>query len=346
LDTLTHALSGALLGRATAGRHSPLPLGQRMTVGALAAAFPDADYVVSFVSPLSYLLNHRGLTHSLLVLPLWAWLLAWLAAIAFRDPRGWRAYLPIAALGVASHILGDLITSYGTMVLAPVSDRRFAWGTTFIIDLWFSGIIIAGLLASSVWKPSRLPAFAATGALVAYVGFQGWLKSEALAVGERQAREAHIEGARVTAQPGPVSPFNWTVVIDREGKYRYATVNLARRDRLPRPDEDSGFFYRLSAPFDPPLQASWSQASLDGGNPVAREAWNSEALAFFRWFAEYPTLLRIDSGNPSTCAWFYDLRFVRPGGGTLPFRYGACREADGPWRRFQLVGDDERRALD
>ena len=30
------------------------------------------------------------------------------------------------------------------MILAPFSDWRAAIGTTFIIDLWFSGIILAG----------------------------------------------------------------------------------------------------------------------------------------------------------------------------------------------------------
>jgi len=43
MDTLTHALSGALLARATAPAVSAdvLPLRRRLAIGALAAAFPD-----------------------------------------------------------------------------------------------------------------------------------------------------------------------------------------------------------------------------------------------------------------------------------------------------------------
>jgi inner membrane protein len=74
---------------------------------------------------------------------------------------------------------------------------------------------------------------------------------------------------------------------------------------------------------------------------VAVEAWNSEALAFFRWFADAPVFDGITEG--STCVWFADLRFLTPGRDTLPFRYGACREAaGGVWRAYQRSGESGR----
>src|SRR3954462_4045699 len=91
MDTLTHALSGALLARATAPRDpdaDTLPLGRRMVVGALGAAFPDSDVAASYLSPLSYLYHHRGVTHSLLLLPLWAVLLSLLFAFIWRRRHG------------------------------------------------------------------------------------------------------------------------------------------------------------------------------------------------------------------------------------------------------------------
>ncbi|HEV7799954.1 MAG TPA: metal-dependent hydrolase, partial [Burkholderiales bacterium] len=79
MDTLTHALAGALLARATAPREQKpdsLPLGRRMFVGFVAAAFPDIDFVTSYLTPLSNIYHHRGITHSLILLPLWAALVA------------------------------------------------------------------------------------------------------------------------------------------------------------------------------------------------------------------------------------------------------------------------------
>ena len=67
MDTLTHALSGALLARATASKRDEpdaLPLGRRMLIGFLACAAPDLDFVVSYLGPIGYIENHRGLTHS------------------------------------------------------------------------------------------------------------------------------------------------------------------------------------------------------------------------------------------------------------------------------------------
>ena len=99
---------------------------------------------------MAYLAQHRGVTHSLILLPLWALLFSWILAKILREPRGWRALYGVTAMGIGLHIAGDWITGFGTMVFAPFSDWRAALGTTFIIDLWFSGIIVAGLLVSAV----------------------------------------------------------------------------------------------------------------------------------------------------------------------------------------------------
>src|SRR5581483_3601003 len=132
-----------------------------MTAGFLACAAPDLDLLWSSSSSVDFLLHHRGVTHSFVMLPVWAAVLAWLLARIVRDPGGWRALYGITAGALALHIAGDLITSYGTMILAPFSDWRAAIGTTFIIDLWFSGILVAGLIASAIAWRSRLPAIAA-----------------------------------------------------------------------------------------------------------------------------------------------------------------------------------------
>jgi inner membrane protein len=345
VDTLTHALSGALLARATAPAQADertLPLGRRILVGFLATAVPDLDFVFGYLGPVEYLYNHRGITHSLILLPLWAFLLAKLAALAWRRDRPWRAYFGIIAMGIALHIAGDWITSYGTMVLAPFSDARFGLGTTFIIDLWLTGIILAGLAAAAIWRRSPVPAIAGLAALCGYIAFQGLQQQRAIEWGAAYAKEAGLAQAAVTVQPRPVSPFNWMVIVRNGEDVRYSLVNLARREPLPVPP-DAGFVRRLDAVYLPLGLAKWVHASRfgtsEGERAVAREAWAQPQLEFFRWFAEEPVLLRVEAGNRSTCAWFQDLRFFTPGRSTWPFRYGMCREGAGPWRLFLLVGE-------
>src|SRR5918993_4136482 len=106
MDPLTHALAGAALGRATAARAArpdQLSIRARMASGTVAAVFPDVDGLIRYISPIAYLDHHRGLTHSLLLLPLWALALAWLFARVVRDPRGPRPWFGICAIGIASH---------------------------------------------------------------------------------------------------------------------------------------------------------------------------------------------------------------------------------------------------
>ncbi|HSB48876.1 MAG TPA: metal-dependent hydrolase [Burkholderiales bacterium] len=351
MDTITHALSGALLARATAPAQADektLPLVRRVLVGLAAAAVPDIDFVISWIGPVEFLLHHRGATHSLVMLPLWAYLLARLCAVIWRGDRPWRAYFGVIALGLGVHIAGDWITSFGTIVFAPLSDIRVGLGTTFIIDLWFSAIIVAGLAASAIWRASHVPAVAGLAVLCGYVAFQGVLQSRAVDWGEAYARNAGLQQAAVTAQPRPVSPFNWMVIVRNGEEVRYSFVNLARREPL-RPAPGAGYIARLDASYLPPAQAQWVHATHFGSSSaergIAREVWSQPQFAFFRWFAEEPVLLRVDSGNPSTCAWFQDLRFFTPGRDTWPFRYGMCREGGGPWELFRLIGDSTRLAV-
>ena len=325
MDTLTHALSGALLARATAARDAPpRSMPRRVAAGFLACAAPDLDYVVSYVGPVEYLVHHRGATHSIFLLALWALPLSWVLAKLLREPGGWRALYGVSALGIGAHIAGDVITSYGTVILAPFSDWRAGIGTTFIIDLWFSGIILAGLAASAVFRRSRWPALAALVVLAGYVAFQYVQRQEALEFAARHA----WPGAKIDAYPRPVSPFNWTVFVTDDEKHEFAHINLVRTAPR-RYTPGDGFIARLDSPYMPLHQAIWVRRTRYGEveQERGREAWSSPALGFFRWFATQPAF----DGSDARCVWFADLRFLTPGRDGNPFRYGVCRE-DGDWR--------------
>jgi inner membrane protein len=333
VDTLTHALSGALLARATAPKDAPpRSVPRRVAAGFFACAAPDLDFVIGFVGPVEYLLTHRGVTHSFVLLPAWALILSWILAKLLREPGGWRALYGVTALALLTHIVGDLITSFGTMILAPLSDWRAAIGTTFIIDLWFSGIILIGLIGSAVFYRSRIPAVAASIALAGYVGFQYVQRERALDLGKEYAKSIGLRDARIAVHPRPVSPFNWTVFVSDDETHRFAHVNLVREEpRRYQPGE--GFIARIDSPYLPVEQAIWVTRPRYGHTDVSviKEAWNSEALSFFRWFADMPAFDGVSEG--STCIWFTDLRFLTPGRETMPFRYRVCRDRPGsPWR--------------
>ncbi len=356
MDTLTHALSGALLARALVAPDAsrmalpqrwfgrPLSVAQAVAVGAAAATFPDADFVLGWVSDLAYLRGHRGVTHSLLMWPVWSVLIGLLFARLFRRPELWKRASWIAASALGIHILGDWITQFGTMLLAPLSDARFGLGSIFIIDLVLTGIIVAGLLGSLLVRSSRAPALIALALLPAWVGVSLVGRAEALQFARAFAAQEGIAARMIDAAPRPASPFNWTVVIFDGAQYRYAHVNTRRTEPLAA-GPDANFIRRFSAPYQPLDRAQWQTAPKVPEGPdeaLARAAWSHPEFGFFRWFAQFPAFERIDRGADGECVWFKDLRFLTPGRNSMPFRYGMCRLAQDAWRPFRLDGEAGR----
>jgi len=340
LDTLTHALSGALAARATARPNGALRLRTRVALGFAAAAFPDGDIVVRLAGDtLTYLDTHRGVTHSVVMLPAWvagAVLVAWLAG---ARGRVLREIAFVFGLGIAVHILGDVITAYGTMIFAPLSRARVSFPVTFIIDPWFTAIILAGLLVSWRRPAARAPARAAIACLCLYVGGQAVLHGEALAVARSYAQATGRDGARVHALPQPFSPFNWKLLVQDDRAIEESYLSLWRARPVPSPGSGADMFAQINAAYRPAHDLHWVRHAL--GGPVAQsadlvhEAWEAPALAVFRRFALYAVPDRVVREPRRTCVWFVDLRFTLAGR-NAPFRYGACRA--GELATWTLVG--------
>lgn len=321
-----------------------VPVWHGVALGFVAAAFPDSDVVLRVVSDLAYLRGHRGVTHSLLLLPLWALLLGWLASHAFRRREAWRRYAWLAAACIGIHIAGDWITQFGTMLFAPLSDARFGLGSVFIIDLVFSGIIVAGLVVSAVLWRSRLPALLALLLLLpAWVGVTVIGRNEALSFARDYVRQHGIQAQIIDAAPRPGSPFNWSVVVFDGTRYHVAHVNTRRSEPLVA-GADANFVRRFSAPYAPLHLAQWEQLEKFGTDApaLAREVWEHPDFAFFRWFAMYPLAYRVEQHAQDTCVWYRDLRFGFPGRTSTPFRFGMCRNGtDDAWSLYavdDLVG--------
>ena len=182
MDTITHGIAGALIGKAifagedlfgpsapaaSAGEKSGSEGRQRSQVTRgrvvtwslmLGAIFPDSDVLRDLFSHdrLLVVTWHRSITHSLVLLPLWAMLLAGLTR-ALTSWRKWEApsfaaSSGIYAVGILSHILLDLVTSFGTMIWSPLKWSRPAWDLLFIVDFTFTGILLVPQLLAWVYS--------------------------------------------------------------------------------------------------------------------------------------------------------------------------------------------------
>ena len=332
METVTHILSGALIARAIVPslpqREADFSVKTAVLCGATAAAFPDIDFVAAAFGPLAYLMNHRGITHSVILLPLFAFLIAATFAAMNKKPRQWSSLYRYAGAGLLIHILGDLCNSYGTMIFAPLSDHRFGWGSTFIFDFWLTGIILAGLLLSLRWRNSRYPAQVALVLLVGTIGAQIMLKERAIEVGQDYASANGWSTVSVDALPQALSPFRWMVVVKNGNVYSYTYLNLLRQEAVTDPISESSWLSRFNASYPSAERAVWQKQEQFGfdrqDSLLSRQAFNHPGFAFFRWFAAYPVLYRIERLPNRQCVWFEDLRFRLPGLERPTFRFGMC----------------------
>ncbi len=153
MDPITHGIAGSLLGKSFFTKREGRIATFACTLGAV---FPDVDVFAELFSrdPLSVIRFHRGFTHSFAGLPIFAVMLAWLTRIVFRK-RGAPSFgilTLIYAIGIASHILLDATTSFGTRLLNPFSSDRVAWDLIFIVDLVFTAILLVPQVAAWIFR--------------------------------------------------------------------------------------------------------------------------------------------------------------------------------------------------
>lgn len=146
MDTITHTLFGLALNGAADRRK--LTRSEKRAVlftAVVGSQIPDIDVVSQLWDTQGmYQMWHRGITHSVFMIPVWA-LLIWLACRLFwkvKDPK----LLGLGALAVFIHDTSDVLNAWGTGYLEPFSDARLTLGVIPIVDLVFWAVILTGYL--------------------------------------------------------------------------------------------------------------------------------------------------------------------------------------------------------
>ena len=330
MDSLTHTLTGAVIGKAIEDEEVK-PWGT--VAGLVAGFFPDMDFALGLINRQFYLQYHRDFTHSFLLLPFYALLLSWLFTKITRRPHLW-SYYKICLLVLVSHVLLDLFTSYGTMVFAPFSDHRYAWDLTFIVDLIFSGILFIPWIISLFWR--KKAAWLCRGSLMlltAYILFCAVQHHRAINVTKQFAGSLNEEVVQIASLPQPLSPFRWSNYVEtRENVYQGFVDFLAKGSPSPKNPrteagfDGSGFFGRfrrwklMEGLYHPASSVRYSAYQKNDGSALVKRAMATEGAKFYYWFARFPVAKLVNSNNGTHRVEFTDVRFFIPGI-RLPFSY-------------------------
>jgi len=288
MDPLTHGLLGASLGQALSGP----ALGRRaLACGAVLGMGPDVDILLRPSDPFAEWRWHRGATHGLPVEVVAGCLLGY--ALARRTGGALRSWILLATAALVSHPLLDWCTTYGTQLLAPFSNRRFALDWVAIIDPAYSLILAAGLViglrAGAATRAARRAGWAVLALSSLYLALGGFVNARIEAIARDELRASGMPFSRVSAYPTLLQlPFRR--IVARSGDdVHVGWLSLLR----PRPIE-------------------WQSFTQAEGPPVDAARATPEAR-LFEWFAMGEDAARVELREGRLVVELDDLRYGFPG---------------------------------
>ena len=129
MDIVHHAfIGGAGYLAATAGNHDLFGFSF-----VAASVFPDLDVFFMLAGKRFYLRNHQAITHSLLLMPVYALAISALLSYPLGLGFSWALFFGALA-GLSVHIVLDWTNTFRIALLLPASFRRFSLDAVFFID--------------------------------------------------------------------------------------------------------------------------------------------------------------------------------------------------------------------
>lgn len=337
MEPFTHFLTGACIGRAGLNRKTAYAT----LAAVLAAEAADMDIFWGLRGPVEELKHHRGITHTFVGAPVVAGVIVGVvAAVHFwREGRrkqslaamhlepdasipqrfepkkihwGWL-YLT-ALLAALSHLFLDWTNNYGLRPFFPFNPRWYAGSFVFIAEpvLWALLLIamiapeLLGLIGGEIGarrKPFRgqgWAIFALVGMLIVWGG--RWSEhAHALAMVDN-AQIASSPALRVAAEPYPLNPFRWHVIVETAGFFQTAEVNTYTGEIVSDPQRDVLFKPQADPAVEAAKQTELGKVYLDWGTWAVARDIGQEPIAG----ADPPLLI---SNRTWTTVEFSDLRF-------------------------------------
>lgn len=223
MDSITQAALGALCGELFLSKK----LGWKGAAwGAFFGTLPDLDVIAfPWLDAAEQLRWHRGLSHSLLIMPIAGVLIGWILAKIHQKKK---VSFKLAAWFIfatwLTHVFIDCFNTYGTQIFEPFSDYRFSFNTLFIIDPFFTGPMLLGLIVCVIFCKSRpklrvFTQWTTTVWLCLYFVASITFKIMAERHFADRFNQWGVTPIRVMSSPMPLNIFGWRGVAQDDEKF-------------------------------------------------------------------------------------------------------------------------------
>jgi len=288
----THALVGFALSRSGLDRLAPYA----GWTAVIASNLPDIDIATQLGGTARYLDHHRGITHSIIAIPVLSLILA---IVMQRISDKWGQvrvgllrHFTIALLAMATHPLLDFANNYGVRPFLPFSDTWYYGDTLFIIDPYLDLILLVGVVAGFRWRHhARISAHITLVLALLYVGARLELRN--IAISHLANRTPNMSGfIRSAVLPQMLSPFKWTGFVETQEQIATTLIEVPGGSVTPM----NGFRNTPESPIIAAAKSTYSGRVFEG-------------------FARFP-IVRVQELDSGYRVWLVDVRFFRAGIGT------------------------------
>jgi membrane-bound metal-dependent hydrolase YbcI (DUF457 family) len=260
-----------------------------MVAGGIA---PDIDDIGYFFSPGIFFHLHRALLHSLFGGLILACILAFIFVdadkkIPFTHPQKKKpapvtfgVALIFCGIGIATHILMDMLSTVGVELFWPFYGRFYGTDLTVNLDFWMLAILVFGLLFpllirlvnEEIGSAKKIKSGVSKAAVFTFIMLAVYLVGRA----ELRAKALHLllyrdyfgrEADAAGAFPTLTSPFVWRGVVETDDTMEVITVPVLKGDEF----ESSRSLSFFKPPTSPAMKAGQSTAAAKRFMLYARE---------------------------------------------------------------------------
>ena len=221
MDSLTQVVLGAAVGEAALGKKAG---NKALLYGAIAGTIPDLDvFFGAFTDTITAIEWHRGFSHSIFFSILFAPALGWLVNKLERKLNlGWRSWAKLFFLGLITHPLLDLFTTWGTQLFWPLGPR-LAFNSIFVIDPLYTipflvcTIWVLFLKRTSVRRKriNKIGLYISSSYLIITLAVK-WMAHSAF---ENALEDQQIAYSQMSTRPAPFNIVLWNANVDTEDAY-------------------------------------------------------------------------------------------------------------------------------